>query len=114
MVILKEDAIKELNQLIKMEVEIINKCFSASQKLGLIMINNSIGTFTETYIKAKYGDIKLSMCSEYRFFIVGLARTVDEKYQDSVLSELLIPRTKTLKDEELLKILTTLYEALDA
>ena len=97
---LDENIMKELNQLITTEVKIINKCFFISQELGLAMLNNSINSFVDIYIKEKYGDVVLAMCSEYRVFIVGLAREIDDKYQDVVVSTLLIPRTNAFKNVE--------------
>lgn len=108
MKILDEKTIGELTQLAQMEADIINKCFEKSQKLGLTMLNNSIGSFAENYLKKIYGNIVLSMCSEYRFFILELTKIIDKKFQDAVISELLIPQARTLKDTELFEQLIVL------
>lgn len=110
MTILTEQDMSQLDLLIEMEVSILDLAFSISKNRGLMFLSNSITSFVENYLKPKYGNIILSMCSEYRYFITGVLKNIKADYQNEVLGELLIPKTKRIVDEELFKILETIKQ----
>lgn len=105
MKILDQNEIKQLELLINMEIELINDAFKKSEILGRACIINAITSFKRFYLSTKYGKIIPSMCTEYRYFVVGLLNNVDESFKGVALKEVLMPEIEEINDEELLRAL---------
>lgn len=105
MKILDEKDIAILDFIVNNEIGFINKGFEASELLGKVFISNSINSFVDNNLKKLYGDIVPQFSSEYRYFIVGLLKGIDDKFKDIALKEVLIPTIRRIKDEELLSAL---------
>lgn len=105
MTILNEKDVLLLESLAISEAELINKAFAISEARGLLHFSNAITSFEEHFIKSKYGNIIKSFCSEYRTFIIKLLLHIDDKYNETVIGEILIPKVRAVNDEEMFKIL---------
>lgn len=104
MKILTENDCELLDMLIKSELEIIEKGFLVSDFTGKVFLSNSINDFKNIHLYAKYGDIIPSICTEYRYFIIGLLKNINEKFRTTSIQEVLIPTVGNLPTEELLKV----------
>ena len=105
MIKLNEEVIGLLNEVIQMEIEHINRGFNASELLGKVFLENTIKSFVDNYLKKIYGDIIPQYSSEYRYFIVGILKQIDDDFKELALCEILIPTVQALGDEELLLII---------
>ena len=94
-----------LDNLIKSELEIIEKGFMISEMLGKVFLSNAINEFKDVYLKNKYGEIIPSMSTEYRYFILGILKTINDEFKELVIQEVLIPTIGKVPTDELLKIL---------
>jgi len=94
-----------LDKLIEMDIVFIEKGFKISDFTGRLFLQNSINSFKNEYLRKIYGDCIFSFSTEYRYFIIGLLKNIDDKYKDSALSEVLIATTGYVTSDELLKIL---------
>ena len=94
-----------LVNLIKSELEIIEKGFMISEMLGKVFLSNAINEFKDIYLKNKYGEIIPSMSTEYRYFILGILKTINDEFKELVIQEVLIPTIGKVPTDELLKIL---------
>ncbi len=105
MKILDENTIQELDKLIDMECELLNKGYSISNTVGNTFLSNSITSFVDNFLKIVYGEIIPSYSSEYRYFIVGILKNIDNAYFEEAMQEVLIPTVRRIGSEELLSIL---------
>jgi hypothetical protein len=105
MKILTQDEVIEIEKLAASEIENIHKAFQLSEALGLLMLSNAITSFEETFVKKKYGNVVLSMCSEYRHLIISLIELVDDKYKGIVIKEIIHPQLKKVTDKEVFELL---------
>lgn len=105
MILLREEHKKQLDELIKLEVEHINRGFQINLKLGKYYISNSISSFKNIYLKKVYGNVIPQLSTEYRIFLIGLLMGIKEEYKPIALSEVLIP---TINDEELQNLLESI------
>lgn len=97
--------IQELDLLIVMECELLNKGYSISELTGNIFLSNSITSFKNDYLKKCYGDIIPQFSSEYRYFIVGLLKNISKDYADAALKEVFMRTVRDISSEELLEAL---------
>ena len=103
--ILSKKEITEIESLVQMEIDLITKGFEVSKEMGLVFFSNAITSFVENYLKPKYGDVVLGMCSEYRLLLTGLLSKASEKDKEILLMEVLSPSISRIGDDELLEIL---------
>ncbi len=96
---------QELDLLIMMECELLNKGYSISELAGNTFLSNSITSFANGYLKKIHGNIILSYSSEYRYFILGLLKNIDKVYHEMALREILIRTVRDISNEELLEAL---------
>lgn len=94
-----------LDFLIKSEVELIEKGFKISEYTGKVFLSNAMTDFKDGHLKAKYGAIIPSMCTEYRYFIIGLLKELKGEFRDLAIQEVLIPTVGAVSTDELLKAL---------
>lgn len=92
-----------LESLIKSEIELIEKGFMLSEFTGKVFLSNSINEFKNVHLKAKYGEIIPSMCTEYRYFVVGLLKSINDEYRSIAIREILLPTIGNASTEEILK-----------
>lgn len=104
MIILSEAHKIQLDELINMEVEHINRGFQINLKLGKYYVSNAISSFKNIYLKKVYGNVIPQLSTEYRTFLIGLLMGINEEYKPHALSEVLIPTVKDINDADLLKI----------
>lgn len=108
MKILDENDIELLDIMVKNEIEFIHKGFKVSELLGKLFISNSISSFVNNHLKNTHGkEILPQFSSEYRYFIVGLLKNINDEFKEVVTREILIPTVKKTNNEELLTILVT-------
>lgn len=105
MKVLSELDRQELDLLIEMECELLNKGYSISELTGNTFLSNTITSFANDYLKKIYGNIILQYSSEYRYFIVGLLKNIDKAYLEMALKEMLIHTVREISSEELLEAL---------
>lgn len=110
MTILSEEDKELLNCLILSELTIIETGFSISQFSGKVFLQNAINDFKEIHLKSKYGDIIPSMCTEYRYFIIGLLKNIKNEYKEFAVREVILPTIGTVTTIELLKALNNSQE----
>ncbi len=97
--VINEEELALLKELVRMEIELIHKGFECSNEYGLALLSNAIASFKDNYLRAKYGEIIPSMCSEYRIFIVEILKQISTEYKEIVLSELLMPKVYEIRDK---------------
>ncbi len=95
-----------LDELIKMEVDLITSCFKKSEELGKIAFSNSLNSFVGTYLEPKYKTkIITSMSTEYRYLLIGILSNIDSCYLPFLIKESIVPEYRNLTTEDLLKAL---------
>ena len=76
MKILSQEDTDLLTTLANNEIVVIEKGFAISEFIGKVFLSNAINDFKNIHLKAKYGDIIPSMCTEYRLFIFKLLENI--------------------------------------
>lgn len=104
MILITDEHKKQLDELINMEVEHINRGFQINLKLGKYYVSNAISSFKNNYLKKVYGNVIPQLSTEYRTFLIGLLVGINDEYKPHALSEVLIPTVKEINDQDLLKI----------
>lgn len=105
MKILSQEETDLIIKLVNMELVVIEKGFAISEFMGKIFLLNSINDFKNIYLKAKYGDIIPSMCTEYRCFILNLLQNIKEEFRGLAIREIITPTIGKFETEDLLKAL---------
>ncbi len=109
--LLDERTIEELDILIKMESDHINRGFAISEELGRIFLSNSLTSFIDIYLKVLYKiAIIPAMSTEYRYFIIGILKSLDDACRDIAILEVLIPSIGKVETEVLLKLIDATKE----
>ena len=88
--------IENLDELIKVEVELINFCYSISHNSGNMAVKNSLHEFYD-YLCRYEGKSKIyaPMNMDYRTFVIGVLKGIDERYIESAIPVVLgIERTR--------------------
>ena len=106
--ILSKKEITEIESLVQMEIDLITKGFEVSKEMGLVFFSNAITSFVENYLKPKYGDVILGMCSEYRLLLTGLLSQAPDEHKEILLTQVLSPTFRSVGDEELFEALNKL------
>ena len=76
------------------EIVVIEKGFAISEFMGKVFLSNAINDFKNIHLKAKYGDIIPSMCTEYRLFIFKILELFSSPNKGNSSSASLVETTK--------------------
>ena len=101
---LNNEEVMLLEALALLEANLINKAFNISEARGLMHLSNALTSFEQNFIVKKYGEVVVSMCSEYRVFLIELLKLIREPHRDTVLNEVLIPKVKSITDEDIFSV----------
>lgn len=72
-----------------MELEVIEKGYILSERLGKLLLRGCVDSFKYSYLGKKYGNIIPSMSAEYRTFIIELLKNIDNKFLKPSFEELI-------------------------
>lgn len=101
---LKEIEIENINFLIEIEIENIDGGYKESLASGNLFLTSAIEDFKDIYLTQRYNDDVPVFSSEYKYFIVGLIKSVDNNYREMALKEILDTEFKELNEDEVIKI----------
>lgn len=101
---LSSEHVNTIDLLAQLDSQAINKAFNISNTLGLGLLSSSITDYSN-FLEKKHGEIVLSFCGEYRIYITKLLEKIDDKYKESVISELISPKVKEMTGMEFLQII---------
>ena len=87
------------------EIVVIEKGFAISEFMGKVFLSNAINDFKNIHLKAKYGDIIPSMCTEYRLFIFKILENIKDEYRGLATKEVIVPTIGEFEKKDLLKAL---------
>lgn len=102
---LSQKEVELLTILANKELEVIEKGFTISEFMGKVFLTNAINDFKNIHLKAKYGDIIPSMCTEYRLFIFKILENIKDEYRGLAIKEVIVPTIGEFETKDLLKAL---------
>lgn len=105
MKILSQEDTDLLTTLANNEIVVIEKGFVISEFMGKLFLSNAINDFKNIHLKAKYGDIIPSMCTEYRLFIFKILENIKDEYRGLAIKEVIVPTIGEFETKDLLKAL---------
>lgn len=105
MKVLNIDEVKQLDELISLEVDFINEKFNKSEELGRFCLSNSLKSFKTMYLRKRYGEILPQFSSEYRYLVVGILKNINDEFQEAALSELISPQMHDLSIEDIAELI---------
>lgn len=82
--------LEKLEELCDLDAKLINQSFAISTSLGISAMQSSIASF-EGFLFKQYGNFIPSMNLEYRTYVVGILKRVDEKYTSESIMAVLFP-----------------------
>lgn len=85
--------IREMEELIKIEVDLINFSFEISSEAGQAALNNSLASFVE-FLTSKKGSFVKALDLDYRRFVVGLLMGIENKNHHAAMLHLFFPASK--------------------
>lgn len=109
---LSKEQVNNIELLASLDGKGINLAFSYSNTMGLGQLSSSITDF-KNFLERKYGEIVFSMCGEYRIYITKLLERIEDKYKESVISELISPKVKEMTGVEFLEIIEQARKKID-
>jgi len=92
-----QDDQKLLDELCTSEAILINTAFAANKLLALKYMQLSIEEF-KLFLERRHGPFIPSMCLMYRSFILTLIKSIDNKYKEAAIKEIILPSDLNIED----------------